>query len=165
MKLKINKSLSNFEISEGLGKNANIIKYSELSKYNNIDDAFNNKKHLILLFETVKNYGHWCCLIKRGKKNIEFFDSYGIMPDEQLKYTVPVFRKENNMLLPHLTYLLLMCKYNVEYNNYKFQKGFTTCGRWVIVRCILSDIGIDDFAKLFLRKDSDKFITKLTNDI
>lgn len=163
----MNYSLSNHDIKKALNNNVNIITYNDLSYYNNIKKAFNHKKFLVILFENKKNFGHWCCLFFHNNNTLEFFDSYGLMPDDELKFTSNVFRKNNNMLLPHLTYLLLKSPYNIEYNNYKFQSynnNTNTCGRWVIVRLLYNDININDFYKIFGNiKNSDKFITKITN--
>lgn len=165
----MNKSLTGIEIEKALNNNCKIITYSKLSNFDDIDSVIGSKKYVVILFETRKYYGHWCCLFKNNKGSIEFFDSYGIMPDDELKYSSKVFRKNNNMFLPHLTYLLLVCPYNIEYNNYKFQKmkkNISTCGRWCIVRCLLSDINIDDFYDLFKKyKDKDKVAVYLTKNI
>lgn len=168
VKKEIGISLSNFEISKALNNDAEILKYSELSEFSNIKDAFRKKKFLILLYETSENYGHWCCLFMRDRNTIEFFDSYGIMPDDELKFIRESFRIENGSLFPHLTFLLLESNFKIEYNNHKFQRKSTnkskisTCGRWVIVRCVLHKLTIDQFAEMFLRKNSDELITKLT---
>lgn len=165
----MNKSLSDIEISEALDNNCKVITYIELSKYKNIDQLLSNKKYIIILYETMQNYGHWCCLFKTNKDTIEFFDSYGVLPDDELKYAYKFFRKKNNMILPHLTFLLLFCPYKVEYNNYKFQKkgpNIATCGRWCIVRCLFSDYNIDEFYKLFKKyKNKDKVVLYLTKNI
>lgn len=161
----MDKSLSDNDILNFL-PNCKIIKYNELSNYDNINNLLNSSKFIIILYETKMNYGHWCCIFLNNKNNIEFFDSYGCIPDLQLKYIPTVFRKQNNELFPHLTWLLINCNNKIEYNNYKFQKnkkGINTCGRWCVVRCILSDLNIDEFYKLFKKyKNKDKIITELT---
>ena len=134
-----------------------------------INSLLANEKYIVILYETRKHYGHWCCLFRNNKNNIEFFDSYGIFPDDELKYATKSFRKKNNMMWPHLTYLLLSCPYKIEYNNHKFQKmsrKISTCGRWCLIRCLLSAVDIDNFYKLFKKyKDKDKVALFLTDFI
>lgn len=129
-----------------------ILTYPELVNYKNIDNVLYPHDSAIILYETKKHYGHWCCIIKR-KNNIEFFDPYGIFPDEQLYFVNPNFRIINNMRKGYLSYLLNKSKYKLEYNNYKLQcpnPEIATCGRWVGYRILNKNINIDKFAKIFL---------------
>ena len=67
-------------------KNAKILKYSELEKYNTIEQLLPKEKaYVILLLEDQINSGHWMCLARFNNK-ILFFDSYGGAPDSQLKW-------------------------------------------------------------------------------
>jgi hypothetical protein len=150
------KALSGEEVLKLVNNRANLIKYPELSQSNNLLDILKPFGACIILYETKLNYGHWCCLIKRGDI-IEHFDSYGLMPDDELKYVDNVFRKQNNMKIPHLTYLLINLpkKYKIEYNQHKLQekkKGINTCGRWTGLRINNKNMPIDDFADCFKDK-------------
>jgi hypothetical protein len=163
-KLNINYSLSNIDISKLLNNKCKIITYQELTKYNNIEILLKEKKFIILLYESTRNYGHWCTFFINKDNNIEFFDSYGIMPDFELKFSDNIFRKHNNMLLPHLTVLLINSKRDIEYNNYKLQGEKTqTCGLWCVFRCLTSkNKNIDDFYDLFKNvKNKDKLLIKI----
>ena len=161
------------QLLKALNFNAVSYPYSELSKFENIEDAFNGTNVMIVLYENSKNYGHFCCVLKR-KKSYEFFDSYGIFPDFQLKYTSDYFRKNNNMLYPHLSYLLYSSDKKIEYNNYIFQslnKNIKTCGRWCLVRALLLNYDIDTFFDFIVNMSSklnisfDKFVVFLTLEI
>jgi hypothetical protein len=163
----INYSLSNEDILRITNNGTNIISYPELKKYNNIDDIFINDCCTIL-YETRKSYGHWVCLIKHDKNNIEFFDSYGKMPDEQLKYIPEYFRKKNGQQHSLLTYLLLKSGCKIEYNHDKLQcmeRDISTCGRWISLRILLKDWKLKDFVKSFKSSkcNSDKLVTVLTS--
>jgi hypothetical protein len=164
-------SLSGLDIENVLkkfNKKCYLTLYKNLIKYNTIDELLREARYIIILYETTKNYGHWCCLFKNNKNSIEFFDSYGIRPDDELKYSTELFRKKNKMNFPLLTYLLLECPYNIEYNQYKLQKmtkDISTCGRWVLLRCLLSNFNIDNFYKIFKNvKNKDKATVIMTED-
>lgn len=162
-------SLSGENINNALNNKSYTITYKELFEFKNIDDLLKLAKYIIILYETTENYGHWCALFKNNKDSIEFFDSYGIMPDDELKFSKKVFRKSHGFDFPHLTSLLIDCPYNIEYNDHKFQKkgpNVATCGRWCILRCLLSDFDIDKFYLLFKKyKNKDKLAVFLTKEI
>lgn len=145
--------LTGDEVLKLVDNKSNIIKYKELSNYNNLLDVLEPHGACIILYETKMNYGHWVCVVQRGDV-IEHFDSYGLMPDDELKFVPKVFRMHNDMALPHLTSLLidLPQNYKIEYNEYKLQaKGanIKTCGRWVATRINNKNIPIEQFAKYF----------------
>jgi hypothetical protein len=119
--------------------NAKIIKYSELSKYNNIDELLpNNKDYVFILYEDSPNKGHWTTTTKhktgKGKPIISYFDSYGGKIDNPLNW----MPKEENKKLKQdkklLSNLLKKCPYKVEYNPIKYQgenknEDINSCGR------------------------------------
>ena len=81
-----NIALSGNDIYNACEKNIKILKYGQLRDFKNIDDAFNPYDAIALLYESKPNYGHWVLLLRHPKKKtIEFFDSYGIFPDDQIK--------------------------------------------------------------------------------
>lgn len=150
-----------------INNKANLVTYPELVKYNSIDDALGPYKACIILYLTSKNYGHWCCLFRKGNV-IYFFDSYGIFIDDELKFTDENFRKANNQYYPHLTYLLHKSPYKIDYNNHKLQSengNITTCGRFVGCRLILRNLNNDQFASLFKNNKytPDELVTLLTS--
>jgi len=145
-------SVSNFDIWRVLGKETRIIDYIELQKVKNIKSLFKNSDVCVILYLTQKNYGHWC-LLTNYKNKIQFFDSYGIMPDEELLFVPEIFRKDNNILIPHLTYLLLKSKKQIEYNHHVLQgEDMKTCGRWIIFKAKMKNYlngSINAFANIF----------------
>lgn len=151
------KSLSSDELLNLVKHKANLMVYSELTKYNDLDKAMGKYGCLILLYETKKNYGHWTCIIKRKSINtnkiiIEHFDSYALMPDDELKFVPEYFRDIGKERLPHLTALLYNSGYPIEYNDHKLQEKMidvNTCGRWVGMRINLKHLPIEEFIKLF----------------
>ena len=124
---------------------------------------------MVLLYETRQNFGHWVCVFKVDKNTIEHFDSYGLKPDEELKFVPENFRKVNYLDYPHLTALLYFSKYDVIYNECQLQKyleDVNTCGRWVTARLAYRMIPQEEFAKFFLEYDDpDQIVTDLTKSI
>lgn len=164
------KALSNDEISKMLDGKVKILTYPELSKYKNIDQLLSPHGCAIILYQTKKNFGHWVAIIKQGRNIIEHFDSYGIRPDNELKFTKANMRRELGQDYPHLTYLLYHSPYQLSFNQYrlqKMQKKISTCGRWSLSRCILKDIPLDQFVKLFKVKGytPDDIVTMLTYEM
>lgn len=128
---------------------AKIIKYSDLKKYNNIEELLpKNKSYAIILYETEPNKGHWTCISRYNDKNkgdlIEFFDSLADNgePDSQLKWN----NKNTNKMLGQgqelLKPLLHKSELPVIYNKFKFQSegnkkdgnNINTCGRHCVFR-------------------------------
>lgn len=163
----IQRALSGSEVLHLAENQANLITYPQLAKMKSIDQALGKYGACIVLYETKKNFGHWCCIIRQSPKLIEFFDSYGLMPDDQLKFIPEHFRQKNNEDFSHLTYLLWKSKCTVEYNHDRLQKKLrdtNTCGRWCGLRILLRDMPLEEFVDKFKRyKNPDKLVTLITS--
>jgi hypothetical protein len=80
------KSLSDSDIKKVLGRNCKIIKYSQLSKYSDLEQLLpKNKDYIVVLIENSPNVGHWRALLKYNNI-LEWFDSYGVHPEGQLSF-------------------------------------------------------------------------------
>src|SRR6188768_1962094 len=100
-------SLSNQELMKLIDHKAKLITYTDLAKCNSIDQVLEPYGACIILFLTREHYGHWCCLFKVKPDTLEFFDPYGLKPDDELDFEIdPYFRKYAKEDYPHLTYLL-----------------------------------------------------------
>ena len=133
-----------------LNKKPNIKLYKELKNYNDIDKVLGKDGYVILNYETRTHYGHWVLVFKLDDDTIEHFDSYGLKPDDELNFIPPLFKIVNGTVEPYLSYLIYHSKYNVEYNQYKFQqmkKGINTCGRHVLFRLLNRDKNIEEYKK------------------
>lgn len=163
------KALSDKDILRLINGKANLLTYQELQNYDNLDDALGKYGALVLLYTTRRNFGHWIAVFKVNKNKIEVFDSYGLIPDDEIKFVDSYFRKMNYQKIPHLTYLLYHSGYNVIYNEYQLQSqkpGINTCGRWVATRLKYRNIPQKKFAKFFLNyKNPDKIVTHLTSNV
>lgn len=165
----MDKALSSKDIMELIHHKANLLTYIELQNYNNINDVLGKYQAIVLLYETSMNFGHWVCVFKVNENTIEHFDSYGLKPDDELKFVPEYFRIVNYDEIPHLTYLLYNSNYKVIYNEYQLQskkKGVSTCGRWVSTRLNYRMIPQEKFSKFFLEYDNpDKIVVELTENI
>lgn len=148
--LPINYSLSNAEIEKYLGDKCKIIVYEDLEKIKNIENYMSNILFLVILYQTEKDYGHWTVLIKNDLINaFSFFDSYGIKPDMQLLDMPMIIRNGLGQTFPHLSVLLFNSKRKIFYNHNKLQKlanNVSTCGKWVVLRCLMPFLEDDLFA-------------------
>jgi len=160
-------SLSDRDIKKALNNKTKVIEYKELDNYNSILDVLDPYDNVVILYVTKKGYGHWTCVIKHGKR-IEFFDSYGYIPDDEFSFINKNFRKENGMENKKLLALLKDAQdngYIIHYNENKLQKeadNINTCGRWCILRIYLRNLSIDEFSdKVY----NDKVVLKLTDNI
>ena len=81
------KMFSDSDFDRFFGVNSNpVVKYSELTDYNTINDLLpNDKDFKIILIESKLNSGHWCCVMKY-KNIIEYFNSYGTAPEYDFKF-------------------------------------------------------------------------------
>lgn len=171
IKLKEDIALSNFDILKLLHNKVNIILYPDLHKYENIDQLLDPYDCCIILYESKPRYGHWIALIKKND-SIEFFNPYGGLPDASLKLIDPEFRAQSNQLLPYLKRLMYKSPYELNYNEFQFQrKGFDikTCGRHCTVRVMCKVINIYQYKDLLdklcekYHTDYDGVVTILTS--
>jgi hypothetical protein len=150
--------LSDLDMQHFIGGNVQgkILKYSELAGYDNINQLLPESKDFrIILTETKRNQGHWCCLLKypiKGHETVEWFDSYSGKPDSELKYIPEQIRRMLGETEHHLTRLLKTVDDNqcVIYNKKKLQSladNVDTCGRWVVARILMNQFGytLEDF--------------------
>jgi hypothetical protein len=134
------------------GSKAKILKYSELANYNDLAELLPDKKdYRIILTESKRNQGHWCCLLKYPSKNgstIEWFDSYGTKPDGELRFIPIEIRRMLGETEHQLTRLFKTAapRDKVIYNKKKLQSlddDVNTCGRWSVARIFMNQMGYD----------------------
>lgn len=139
--------------------------YGELEDVRSLDEVLDNRWNAcVLLYEVREGYGHWVCVLRRGKVVVECFDSYGFVPDDQLNWISKTFRKQSDQDYPHLTKLLYESGYTVHYNDHRLQQqkeGINTCGRWCVARIKNAHLNENQFATM-VRKEAKK--QGLTND-
>lgn len=167
----VNTALSAEDILKLVNGHANVITYTDLANISNIEQILQPYGACFLLYQTTqKNYGHWCAIMSRPNV-ISVFDSYGILPDDELKWTKSNLRKVLKQDYPHLTALLYQSNYNIEYNDHILQSranNVKTCGRWSAVRLLYKELNDDQFSKLFMGKNgysNDEYITLYTETL
>jgi hypothetical protein len=154
----ISKSLSGADILNALNGKCNLVLYEQIHTFNSIDDLLGKYKKCVILYHTSENYGHWTCLYEY-KDTIYFFDSYGIIPDDELIFLHKDLKEDLNSDHRYLTELLYNSNKKIEYNEYQLQErtpNVATCGRWVINRLRFPEISIDNYYKIF--KDASKYM-------
>lgn len=149
----MNYALSNDDIMHLLNNKVKILRYRDLAAFSSLAELLQPYGRVLVLFETRAGYGHWTLLHRIGKKKVEWFDSYGMFPSDELNYISSSYRKQSNQLREHLTYLLLNSTDKLSYNDHLFQgKGSATCGRWCVLRAVNFTKGIDAFYKAVLKE-------------
>lgn len=147
------------QVEKLAGLNSIVLTYPELYNYKSIKQLFSKKisKVIILYLQEANEQGmsgHWCLLTKRDN-TVEFFDSYSLMPDSQLKWNNKAEKEELNQKSNYLTKLLYdYCKSGgtVLYNEMRFQKKdptVNTCGRFVGLRAHFHDIPLKKYQQIF----------------
>jgi len=131
---------------------ANVLVYEDLQKYNTIDDAFEGKPALVLLFQNTRNSGHWVALYKIKPNTMYYYDSYAFPMDSEIafsKYLISIGMKTH----PTLTYLIQKSGYKLVQNKIRFQTlsdSSSTCGRWCVHRINHRYMSDKDYATLML---------------
>ena len=73
----------------------------------------------------------------KNDRKIIHWDSFGLKPDEELKWINNKKRKELNCFVPYLSQLYEKSPYKIKWNKYKYQNDeANTCGRWCILRIL-----------------------------
>jgi hypothetical protein len=152
--------ISSDDLKNILGQDLRIIKFQDLQKYNDIYKLLPKKKDYCVIFFTddIKNdvnIGHWTCLT-RYKNNFEFFDSYGLKEDDELKF---ISNKKKNLYGESIDYLYNLLKpvkhSNNKYDYQSWDDNVSTCGRFVILKIYSFQNGIytnKDFYNIMKKK-------------
>jgi len=164
--------LSGNQIREALDNKTKILRYSDLLKYDNIDDILKPYNNFVLLYEQKPRYGHWVCVILHKKSNtLEYFDPYGMFIDKVLDYVDTDFKNQSGQSFPYLSFLFYNTPYNIVYNSKKLQEKnnkVATCGRHIISRILLKNISLkkyQDILKTDRKVNGDDKVSFLTAGI
>lgn len=152
--------ISNWDIYSLVSKYypTKIIRYDQLLDMTIEDLLPTYDNILVILYLTKKSFGHWTCLFYNSD-GLNFFDSYGLKPDDELKWKInSKFRKLHYEEYPLLTIMIssYMKKNNISsitYNEYQYQvydNITATCGKHVINRCINKYLTNEKYYKYIL---------------
>jgi len=130
------------------------------------DDLFKGHKAAVLLFLTEsKDSGHWICVLDHPK-NYEVFDSFGTAIDGDRAWLSKEEQLEFHETAPLLSTLLKGGNKPITHNTSKLQgDSADTCGRWVCLRILYSDMPLKQFVAM-MRADGhpDTKATKMIYD-
>jgi len=162
-------SLSGRDILRLTDNDTKLLPYEDLERYDSLNQLIPYEGDtLTLLYQTKEDYGHWVVLINRGDNNLEFYDPYGVKPDEELKHSDFHLRLHRGQITPHLTALIDKDGYNIQYNNKQLQRylsSVNTCGRYTALRVKFKHLSIPQFNALFLQNkcyNPDFWVSALT---
>ncbi len=170
--LLMKKELSDDDIYNAVKGKTNIVEYSRLKNVKKIEDIMKNGT-VVILYELKSGSGHWTLVSKVNKDVVEFFDSYSLAPDDELKWINPRLKKKLNSDYPHIMRLLLPYK-EVKVLPYRLQKmnnNVSTCGRYIVHRIWNRHIPLMRYHKMVkkqakkMRLSNDEFITLETMNI
>jgi hypothetical protein len=134
-----------------IAPNTKILSYTELRSYTSIDQLLSPHEAVIILYELEINVGHWVSLFKKDTNTLEFFDSYGLSVDEELKFAKENTRIHKGQELNHLSFLIQNSGYGLIENKVQLQKNLediNTCGRYAAYRILHRHLPLDVFNKL-----------------
>jgi hypothetical protein len=143
----MNVMLNGDDLKNLLGDDLRIIKFQDLKNYSNIYQVLPRKIDYAVIFFTdnIKNdvnIGHWTCIM-RYKNKFQFFDSYGLREEDELKF---ISKEKRRKFGEEIDYLKNLFKdVDHSYNKIDYQKwddGVNTCGRFVVLRLYLFKNGI-----------------------
>lgn len=185
-KINLSLPLSGEMIQKILPFKVRIYKYSDIANFDDVDKLLEPFGCAIILFETPTtkggSSGHWTGLCRTvdddNNPSINFFDSYGIIPDDQKKHIDKQFQNIVGQSENYLTQLLYQAqkKYDdvIEYNQIPFQKmspNINSCGRHVALRLIMKDLSMNQFQRFmkYLKerygREYDEIVTILTDPV
>ncbi len=139
---------------------ANILRYSDLMNYQNIEQVLGEHGAVIILYQTERDFGHYASLFKSShdpQGTLIFFDSLGITMDKELKLSTFNAKNMGGVAVAHLTDLVNASNYKVISNTKKLQLNAfanNTCGRYAAMRIVWRALSNKEFNYILL---SNKF--------
>ena len=132
---------------EDLVSGVHFVPYSNIKYMKNINDVLGPNNIAVIIYLLGSEIGHFVCIFKDNNK-IQYFNSYGMEPDDDLKIVPREVRGQLNETEPYLFKLISESRYPCEYNEYKLQGPRTaTCGRHCIVRLWNKHLDSEEYAQ------------------
>lgn len=160
--------LSGVEVEYLTRGKSKVILYDNLKTTDNIIDLIGSTNQVLLLFPTQQGSpdGHWLSIrYVASLRLISYFDSYGLSPSAEIKYSQNLDVKQN--ILGRLINKAILQGYRFEFNPYRFQvmaNGINVCGRFAAIRNRFWYLDMEQFKKLFMnqRQSPDYIISIMT---
>jgi hypothetical protein len=184
---KLNYCLTDADMKRLIPFEVPIFHYSQLKSLNSVFELTSLNNAAIIYFETERQggtmCGHWTCLTMSPKSksidstndlsfSINFFDSYGVKPDDEKEEISEENLRISGMVQDVLTKLLYDASddITIEYNEKPLQsrkKGVNTCGRHVVARIMAVDTPLDQYQRFMRLKGSsaDDKVMEITTPI
>lgn len=163
--------LSGQDLKNITNSKCNIMRYSDLMNYQDIESVLGEWGAVILLYQQSRDFGHYSCLFKSANdpnNTLIFYDSLGITLDKELKFSTFNTRNMGGTIVPHLTHLIQKSNYKVISNTKKLQKDAfanNTCGRYSAMRIVWRALSNKEFNYILTSNhhyDADYWISVLT---
>ena len=162
--------VSSSELKRRMGRPIAIARYNELAN-SDISSLLNNEFELIIFLQGRNRIGHWTAIkVFPSKHEIDFFSSYGFVPDYEKNKFVPECNIPYNVLARWL-HTAYKAGWNICYNEVPYQKigdGTTSCGAWVVF-FLKSGLTVDEFNSRIRRsyqgESYEPYITYIWNKI
>lgn len=154
--------LSSEDIKKILNNQVKILTYNNLKYFHSINQLVHPFNNCVILYEWGEGIGHWTCLLRHQNSNLDFFDPYGYMPDDERS-----FMPDNKWETNYLSQLLALYKGKVFYNEHQLQSKnskISTCGRWVVARLLNKHIPLDDWTKCWMKEKYRDFLITICTD-
>jgi hypothetical protein len=139
------------------------ILFSDLAKYQNINQVFGKFNYAIILYQTSSyTNGHYVAITRNDEGKIRYCDSYGIPnPLKEVQYT-----PYDKALPNYLDKLLQGIDYESNTKDYQSWKKTATCGRYASFFCRLRNLSLQQIDYLFKNQGflsiPDNMVTILT---
>jgi hypothetical protein len=147
-------SLSNKDIMNFFDGKLNMMTYDQIANCRTIDEVLGPYEKCVILYfwQDKPKVGHWVTIFKTPRNTVEFFNSFGSVPDKTLDEIPTEFKNKHGEGFKSLCKLLYESPYEIEYNDKCLQDDTSSvCGRYVILRLCTEMIPIETFQKLFTK--------------
>jgi len=153
MEKKMSYMVSAEDIKRMLGNRIKIIRFPDLSGYNNMNEVLPYVGECAVIFfldevTPTSNIGHWTCIM-RNPNFYEFFDSYGLSSKEDLEHIDKEKRKRFGEQHDYLKELGGAALHHNPVDYQSWDPKISTCGRFTIIRLIAFMNGIDNPKKFY----------------
>jgi hypothetical protein len=106
--------------------------------------------------------GHWTCLFCDHNKEINFFDSFGRLPDTMFSTIHDMDKYHYKKLIRYLEFVHQSLGVPIHYNDKQFQTLENSCGKWTCLRVYLKDKTADEFEEKMRSVESDPRTSTIT---
>ena len=142
MRKQLNYSVTSNEILDALNHQCLILRYLELITITTIEECFLKTNRIIILLENDKEKHYVSLILNASKKELYYYDSYGISINEANKE----LGINDNKLSMNIINFINRHGYKFHVNNIEMQgREVNTCGRWAIISSYFNKMNNEQF--------------------